>query len=339
MKRLLFIICTLCLAAESWGQVHDLASGDNHATSPHDSARYWADRGYFNKSLECLRQLPDDSLTVSDMRLRYDNFANLNNLDSLIFWGDKILKRDPYNISLILDYTPRLNTGKASDMGGRVTYPLKVIDICRKYRERDSTHILVNRQLAEAYYNEGNYDLALPMLKQLEALGDTCFGTLYTLGLTYQRMGDNSTAYDYLSRATTINNDANPYCLFTLGIVCNRIGFGAEALSYLDMAKERMMPDRKTLFRLHRELADAFRMKGEHDLRLEELQECQKLADEKEVNALTYEMGQCYFILKQHQKAEECLRQFLDATENKEYNDRIKQMRQSAEQTLRMMMW
>ena len=240
MKKLLLILFTLHFS---------FLTSSAQTDSLRHEAQYWAGRGYFNKSLEALRQLTDDSLTVSDMRLRYDNFANLGNLDSLFFWGDQILKRDPYNISLILDYTPRLNKGKTSDMGRKVAYPEKVIDICQKYRERDSTHILVNRQLAEAYYNIGNYDLALPALKQLEAVGDTCFGTLYTLGLTYQRMGDNSTAYDYLSRATTINNDANPYCLFTLGIVCNRIGFGAEALSYLEMAKERMMPDRRTLFR------------------------------------------------------------------------------------------
>ena len=329
MKRLLFILITLHISLIISAQTDSLRH----------EAQYWAERGYFNKSLDVLRQLPDDSLTLSDMRLRYDNFANLGNLDSLFFWGDKILKHDPYNISLILDYTPRLNKGKVSDLGNKEAYPERVIDICQRYRERDTTHILVNRQLAEAYYNIGNYDLALPTLRQLEAVGDTCFGTLYTLGLTYQRMGDNSTAYDYLSRATIINNDANPYCLFTLGIVCNRIGFGAEALSYLDMAKERMMPDRKTLFRLHQELAEAFKQKGEYDFRLEELQECMKLADEKDVNTLTYEMGQCYFQLKQRDKARECYNKFLEATENKEYNDKIKSMRSSAEQTLRMMMW
>lgn len=330
MKKLLLILFTLHFS---------FLTSSAQTDSLRHEAQYWAERGYFNKSLETLRQLPDDSLTVSDMRLRYDNFVNLGSLDSLFFWGDQILKRDPYNISLILDYTPRLNKGKTSDMGRKVAYPEKVIDICQKYRERDSTHILVNRQLAEAYYNIGNYDLALPALKQLEAVGDTCFGTLYTLGLTYQRMGDNSTAYDYLSRATTINNDANPYCLFTLGIVCNRIGFGAEALSYLEMAKERMMPDRRTLFRLHQELSDAFGKKGEYDFRLEELEECMKLADEKDVNELTYQMGQCYFQLKQRDKAKDCYNKFLEATENKEYNDKIKSMRRSAEQTLRMMMW
>ena len=167
-------------------------------------AHRWAERGYFNKSLDISRQLPDDSLTIQDMRLRYDNFVQLGATDSLFFWGDQILKRDPYNTSLILDYTPRLNTGKEG-----MTFPKKVIDICRRYRERDSTHILVNRQLAE----------------------------------------------------------------------------------------------------------------------------------EKDVNELTYDIGMCHFTLRQLDKAEECLRKFLDATQNKEYNDNIKRMRQNAEQTLRMMMW
>ena len=324
MKRLLLILFT----------VHCVILTDAQTDSLRLEAQHWAERGYFNKSLEVLRRLPDDSQTIQDMRLRYDNFVQLGHLDSLFFWGDQILKRDPYNTSLIIDYTPRLNIGKAG-----MSFPKKVIDICRRYRERDSTHILVNRQLAEAYFTIGNFDLALPTLKQLEALGDTCFGTLYTLGLTYQRMGDNYSAYDYLSRATQKKNDEHAYCLLTLGIVCNRIGFGTEALSYLEMAKERMMPDRKTLFRLHRELANAFKQKGEYDFQLEELQECMKLADEKDVNELTYQMGQCYFQLKQRDKARECYTKFLEATKNKEYNDKIKSMRSSAEQTLRMMMW
>ena len=248
-----------------------------------------------------------------------------------------MLKSNPYDAQLIVDYTPRLNNGWQGDMG-RNTFPMKVIDICKKYVERDSTHILINRQLAEAYYNIGNYDLALQELKKLEAVGDTCFGTLYTLGLTYQRMGDNSTAYDYLYRAYD-KNDHHPYCLFMLGIVSNRVGLGAEALSYLDEAKKLLMPDRQTLFRLHKELAEAFKLKSEPDFRLEELQECMRYAEEKDVNELTYLMGQCYFQLKQRDKAKDYFNRFLEATENKEYNDKIKDMRSAAQRTLRMMMW
>ena len=296
-----------------------------------------ASRGYFNKSLDCLRQIAVDSLNAEDMHLYYSNFAQLGQNDSLAYWADEMLKSNPYDAQLIVDYTPRLNNGWLGDMG-RKTFPMKVIDICKKYVERDSTHILINRQLAEAYYNIGNYDLALQELKKLEAVGDTCFGTLYTLGLTYQRMGDNSTAYDYLYRAYD-KNDHHPYCLFMLGIVSNRVGLGAEALSYLDEAKKLLMPDRQSLFRLHKELAEAFKLKLEPDFRLEELLECMRYAEEKDVNELTYLMGQCYFQLKQRDKAKDCFNRFLEATENKEYNDKIKSMRSDAQRTLRMMMW
>ena len=328
MKQISLVILAVFIGLSAFAQTPTTLRAD---------AVRLASRGYFNKSLNCLRQIAVDSLNAEDMHLYYNNFAQLGQNDSLAYWADEMLKSNPYDAQLIVDYTPRLNNGWQGDMG-RKSFPKKVIDICKKYVERDSTHILINRQLAEAYYNIGNYDLAIQELKKLEAVGDTCFGTLYTLGLTYQRMGDNSTAYDYLYRAYD-KNDHHPYCLFMLGIVSNRVGLGAEALSYLDEAKKLLMPDRQTLFRLHKELADAFKLKSEPDFRLEELQECMRYAEEKDVNELTYLMGQCYFQLKQRDKAKDCFNRFLEATENKEYNDKIKGMRSDAQRTLRMMMW
>lgn len=328
MKQISLVILALFIGLSAFAQTPTTLRAD---------AVRLASRGYFNKSLDCLRQIAVDSLNAEDMHLYYNNFAQLGQNDSLAYWADEMLKSNPYDAQLIVDYTPRLNNGWQGDMG-RKSFPKKVIDICKKYVERDSTHILVNRQLAEAYYNIGNYDLAIQELKKLEAVGDTCFGTLYTLGLTYQRMGDNSTAYDYLYRAYD-KNDHHPYCLFILGIVSNRVGLGAEALSYLDEAKKLLMPDRQTLFRLHKELAEAFKLKSEPDFRLEELQECMRYAEEKDVNELTYLMGQCYFQLKQRDKAKDYFNRFLEATENKEYNDKIKDMRSAAQRTLRMMMW
>ena len=328
MKQISLVILALFIGLSAFAQTPTTLRAD---------AVRLASRGYFNKSLDCLRQIAVDSLNAEDMHLYYNNFAQLGQNDSLAYWADEMLKSNPYDAQLIVDYTPRLNNGWQGDMG-RKSFPKKVIDICKKYVERDSTHILINRQLAEAYYNIGNYDLAIQELKKLEAVGDTCFGTLYTLGLTYQRMGDNSTAYDYLYRAYD-KNDHHPYCLFMLGIVSNRVGLGAEALSYLDEAKKLLMPDRQTLFRLHKELAEAFKLKSEPDFRLEELQECMRYAEEKDVNELTYLMGQCYFQLKQRDKAKDYFNRFLEATENKEYNDKIKDMRSAAQRTLRMMMW
>lgn len=291
------------------------------------------ERGYYQRSIELLRSINEDSLSTDDMRLRYDCFCQTGQTDSLIYWGKRVVKRNPM-AEIIPDFTYRLNNANNEHVN-----PGLAIEICERYKQQDATHILVNRQLADAYYLVGNYDLALRELNNLEALGDSCFKVLYTKGMIFMNTAQYGDAYDYLSRATARHNDTHGYCLFMLGIAANKIGLGAEALSYLDEAKKLMVPDRKTLFRLHQELAEAFRMKGEPDFRLEELQECMRYAEEKDVNTLTYQIGKCYLLLRQFDKARETLSRFLDATKDKEYNNTIKSMRQSAEESLRMMMW
>ena len=291
------------------------------------------ERGYYQQSIELLRNISEDSLSTDDMRLRYDCFCQTGQTDSLIYWGKRVVKRNPM-ADIIPDFTYRLNNADKEHVN-----PGLAIEICERYKQQDATHILVNRQLADAYYLVGNYDLALRELANLEALGDSCFKVLYTKGMIFMSTAQYGDAYEYLSRATARHNDTHGYCLFMLGIAANKIGLGAEALSYLDEAKKLMVPDRKTLFRLHQELAESFRMKGEPDFRLEELQECMRYAEEKDVNTLTYQMGKCYLQLRQFDKARETLGRFLDATKDKEYNNTIKSMRQSAEESLRMMMW
>ena len=291
------------------------------------------ERGYYQRSIELLRSISEDSLSTDDMRLRYDCFCQTGQTDSLMYWGKRVVKRNPM-AEIIPDFTYRLNNANNEHVN-----PGLAIEICERYKQQDATHILVNRQLADAYYLVGNYDLALRELNNLEALGDSCFKVLYTKGMIFMNTAQYGDAYDYLSRATARHNDTHGYCLFMLGIAANKIGLGAEALSYLDEAKKLMVPDRKTLFRLHQELAEAFRMKGEPEFRLEELQECMRYAEEKDVNTLTYQIGKCYLQLRQFDKARETLSRFLDATKDKEYNNTIKSMRQSAEESLRMMMW
>ena len=291
------------------------------------------ERGYYQRSIELLRSISEDSLSTDDMRLRYDCFCQTGQTDSLVYWGKRVVKRNPM-AEIIPDFTYRLNNANNEHVN-----PGLAIEICERYKQQDATHILVNRQLADAYYLVGNYDLALRELNNLEALGDSCFKVLYTKGMIFMNTAQYGDAYDYLSRATARHNDTHGYCLFMLGIAANKIGLGAEALSYLDEAKKLMVPDRKTLFRLHQELAEAFRMKGEPDFRLEELQECMRYAEEKDVNTLTYQIGKCYLLLRQFDKARETLSRFLDVTKDKEYNNTIKSMRQSAEESLRMMMW
>ena len=68
-------------------------------------------------------------------------------------------------------------------------------------------------------------------------------------------------------------------------------------------------------------------------------QKCMEYAQETDINELNYQMGMCYYSLQQSNEARELLNKFLDATVNKEYNDKIKYQREQAQRALRMMMW
>ena len=155
------------------------------SATPADSLRIQAkqlfERGYYAQSIDLLRNIGEDSLTLDDMRLRYDCFCQTGQTDSLIYWGKRVVKRNPM-ADIIPDLTYRLNNADKEHVN-----PGLVIEICERYKQQDATHILVNRQLADAYYLVGNYDLALKELAGLEALGDSCFKVLYTKGL-YQRI-------------------------------------------------------------------------------------------------------------------------------------------------------
>ena len=60
---------------------------------------------------------------------------------------------------------------------------------------------------------------------------------------------------------------------------------------------------------------------------------------ETDINELNYQMGMCYYSLQQSDEARELLNKFLNATVNKEYNDKIKYQREQAQRAIRMMMW
>ena len=82
-----------------------------------NKALYWAERGYYARSLDMISQIPSDSLCINDMRMHYDALSNLGHEDSLEYWADKILRQDPYCTPVIIDYTRRLNRGLKTETG------------------------------------------------------------------------------------------------------------------------------------------------------------------------------------------------------------------------------
>ena len=88
MKQISLVILAVFIGLSAFAQTPTTLRAD---------AVRLASRGYFNKSLDCLRQIAVDSLNAEDMRLYYSDFAQLGQNDSLAYWADEMLKRNPYD--------------------------------------------------------------------------------------------------------------------------------------------------------------------------------------------------------------------------------------------------
>ena len=108
MKRLLFVLLAIQFSLSTI-----VAQSD----SLRAISRYWAERGYYSRSIGALRQIPQDSLTLDDMQQRYNCLSSMGQEDSLVYWAERILKDNPYCVPVILDYTKRLNKGIKTEMG------------------------------------------------------------------------------------------------------------------------------------------------------------------------------------------------------------------------------
>lgn len=77
----------------------------------------------------------------------------------------------------------------------------KGIECGLKYYLKDSTNILVNRAIADAYFMDRQFDKAVNMYERLLQQGDSTFNTLYSAGLSYSMIKDLDRAYPYLRDA------------------------------------------------------------------------------------------------------------------------------------------
>ena len=107
------------------------------SATPADSLRIQAkqlfERGYYAQSIDLLRNISEDSLTLDDMRLRYDCFCQTGQTDSLIYWGKRVVKRNPM-ADIIPDLTYRLNNADKEHVN-----PGLAIEICERYKQQEQT--------------------------------------------------------------------------------------------------------------------------------------------------------------------------------------------------------
>ena len=191
-------------------------------------------RGNYRETANLLKLVPEDSLSHDAFRQLCFSYQKQGDTDSYIYWTGQLVNRYPMDGEMVAGLT--LAYAKNSQ-------PQNGIICGLRYCQKDSTNILVNRALADAWFMNRDFGAAAKLYDRLLEQGDSIFNTLYSAGMSYSRLDSLERAYKYLQLAFLISGMQHLGCAYRLGVICVDTKRYPEGLGYLDLAKELMLPD------------------------------------------------------------------------------------------------
>ena len=191
-------------------------------------------RANYRQVAELLKNMPEDSLSHEAFRQLAFSYQKQGDNDSFMYWANQLVNRFPMDGEVVAGLT--LAYAKANQ-------PEKGVVCGLKYSLKDSTNVLVNRALADAWFINRDFTAAAMIYDQLMEQGDSTFNTLYSAGMCYSQLEDLERAYKYLQLAFLISGMQHAGCAYRLGVVCVDTKRYPEGLNYLNLAKELLRPD------------------------------------------------------------------------------------------------
>ena len=191
-------------------------------------------RANYRQTAELLKNMPEDSLSHDAFRQLAYSYQKQGDNDSFIYWAGQLVNRFPMDGEVVAGLT--LAYAKANQ-------PEKGVICGIKYSLKDSTNILVNRALADAWFMNRSFTAAAMMYDRLMEQGDSTFNTLYSAGMCCSQLDSLERAYKYLKLAFLISGMQHTGCAYRLGVVCVDTKRYPEGLNYLNLAKELLRPD------------------------------------------------------------------------------------------------
>ena len=195
-------------------------------------------RADYRQTTELLKNMPEDSLSHDAFRELALSYQKQGDTDSYIYWASQLLGHYPMDAEIVAGLT--LAYAKSDQ-------PQKGVICGLKYSLKDSTNILVNRALADAWFMNRDFTAAAMLYDKLLEQGDSTFNTLYSAGMSHSQTGSLERAYDCLSRALEVSQMQHAGCAFRLGVVCVDTKRYPEGLKALELAQELLKPDTTTM--------------------------------------------------------------------------------------------
>ena len=191
-------------------------------------------RADYRQTAELLKNMPEDSLSHEAFRQLAFSYQKQGDNDSFMYWAEQLIYRYPMDGEVVAGLTLAF---------ARASQPQRGIVCGMGYCQRDSTNIMVNRALADAWFMNRDFTAAGRLYSRLLEQGDSTFNTLYSAGMCYSQIDSLECAYKYLQLAFLISGMQHAGCAYRLGVVCVDTQRYPEGLGYLNLAKELLRPD------------------------------------------------------------------------------------------------
>ena len=283
-------------------------------------------RGNYRETSELLKNVPEDSLSHDAFRQLCFSYQKQGDTDSYIYWTGQLVNHYPMDGEMVAGLTLAYAKNQQPQNG---------IICSMRYCLKDSTNILVNRALADAWFMNRDFSAAAKLYERLLEQGDSTFNTLYSAGMSYSRIDSLERAYKYLQLAFLISGMQHYGCAYRLGVVCVDTKRYPEGLNYLKLATELMLPDTTVMRAITLSQGEGYYLTQQYPEAVEAWKH--HLSYNPSSVATYYNIANAdAYLLKDNEEAEAYYRQFLDLARKEEKpTEQLKQMIKNAEDMIR----
>lgn len=283
-------------------------------------------RADYRQASELLKLIPEDSLSHEAFRQLAFSYQKQGDNDSFIYWAGQLVNRFPMDGEMVAGLTVAY---------AKANQPQNGIICGMKYSQRDSTNILVNRALADAWFMNRDFTAAAKLYNRLLEQGDSTFNTLYSAGMCYAQIDSLEHAYKFLQHAFFISSMQHAGCAYRLGVVCVDTQRYPEGLGYLDLATELMQPDTTIMRAITLSKGEAYYLTGQYKQAIEVWKEHLKYNPTSIATYYNIANATHYYTADRNQ-ARTYFGRFLDLARKEEKpNAQLTEMIQKAEEILR----
>lgn len=279
-------------------------------------------RANYRQTAELLKNMPEDSLSHDAFRELALSYQKQGDIDSYIYWASQLLGRFPMDAEIVAGLILAF---------AKNDQPQNGIICGLKYTLKDSTNILVNRALADAWFMNRDFTAAAKLYDKLLQQGDSVFNTLYSAGMSYTQIDSLERAYKCLLPAFALSQMQHAGCAYRLGVVCVDTKRYEEGLSCLNLATKLMQPDTTIMKAITLSRGEGYYLTERYDEAIAAWKE--HIAYNPTSIATYYNIANTYALLLQDkEQARPYLQQFLELARKEENpTDALQEMVKKAE--------